>query len=100
MTHIILKDGKPSLLYTFTKDAPGQYIPGVAARDLTDEDWASYSEDQRAALERESKRKDGAYKKVGTTPHLHGKDPEPVEVDLATEPEPAPVPAETSGKKE
>jgi hypothetical protein len=87
MTHIILKDGKPSLLYTFTKDAPGQYIPGVAARDLTDEDWASYSDDQRAALERESKRKDGAYKKVGTIPTIHGKDPEP-------------VPAATSGEKD
>jgi hypothetical protein len=68
MTTITLKDGTPSVVYEYTKDAPGAYVQGVAARDLTDEDLAGYSADQRLRIQLESQREDGAYKKFGTVP--------------------------------
>jgi hypothetical protein len=90
MNHITLKDGKPSVIYKFTKDEPGAYVQGVAARDLTDEDLAAYSPGQRFAIDLESKRKDGAYKKVGTVPRA-----------LSAEAiDPETVPAATSGEKD
>lgn len=92
MTHITVKDDKPSVLYRYTRPEPGQVVPGVAARDLTEFDIASYTAEQRLAIHLEAKRDGGAYKRVGTVPK-----------ELSIEPDAPPAveaePAVPTGKK-
>jgi hypothetical protein len=84
MSHITVKDDKPTVIYRYTRKEPAGVIPGVAARDLTDFDLAGYSPDQRLAIHLEAKRDGGAYALKGTVPRGLSMEPDAPAVD--TEP--------------
>lgn len=89
--HIAVKDDKPSVIYRYTRKEPAGVIPGVAARDLTEFDLASYSPEQRLAIRLESERDGGAYARKGTVPKGLAMEPEAPAVEAD--------PAAPSGKK-
>lgn len=85
---------KAPAIFKWVNKEGGGVIPGVAARDLTIYDLASYSAEQRFAIDLEAKRDGGAYTKVGTVPKGLSLEPEaPVAPDADAEP------AAKSGKK-
>jgi hypothetical protein len=95
--HIVVKGDKAPVIYKYTRDTPGQIVPGVAARDLDAYDLASYDPGQRFAIKMEADRDGGAYKLVGTVPR--GLSFEPEYVEPQPDAEPAAEPATKTGKK-
>jgi hypothetical protein len=90
---------KAPVIYKYLKDEPASVVPGVAARDLTAYDLASYGPGQRIQIDIESRRDGGAYKKVGTVPKGLSLDPEDAVVPQAVEPQPDTAPADEPASK-